>query len=86
MKRPDLRRDGLESVEEAAAEPPAAAVVPGSIEWASAVGNQAVARLAASQAGEQEQEEEASTEEMAPEDGEAAAAMADVDEEQLPES
>ena len=97
MQRPELRPDGLESVEEVKSEPPAPApaVVPGSVEWASAVGNQAVARLAASQgaaqeaapeeAAPEEAEESAPEQQMAPEDEEVAAAVADVDEEQLPE-
>ena len=90
MKRSELRTDERESDQEAAAEPPAPAVVPGSLEWASAVGNHAVARLAR-QAAEPEVEEEPVPEEaeeeesMAPEDEEAAAAVADVDEEQLPQ-
>jgi hypothetical protein len=45
------RQDGHRDVEEQAArtepQPPAPAVVPGSLAWASAVGNQAVARYAA---------------------------------------
>jgi hypothetical protein len=92
MKRPELRTDGRELVEEQAAEPPAPApaVVPGSLEWASAVGNQAVARLAAEQAPAPEEEAAAPAEgeeqQLAPEDEEAAAAVAAVDEEQLPES
>jgi hypothetical protein len=89
VKRSELRTDERESDQEAAAEPPAPAVVPGSLEWASAVGNHAVAQLAR-QAAEPEAEEEAAPEEaeeesMAPEDEEAAAAVADVDEEQLPQ-
>jgi hypothetical protein len=91
LKRPDLRPDRLDSAEATTEEPsaPAPAVVPGSIEWASAVGNQAVARLAASRTvareAAPEEEEQAPVEEPAPEDEEAAAAVADVDEEQLPE-
>jgi hypothetical protein len=87
MKRPDLL---TELVEEQAPEPPAPAVVPGSLEWASAVGNQAVARLAAEQEPAPASEEEAAPaegeEQLSPEDEEAAAAVAAVDEEQLPES
>jgi hypothetical protein len=91
VKRPDLRTDGREAVEEKAPEPPPPAVVPGSLEWASAVGNQAVARLArqADPAAEEapapeEEAPEEEQQEMSPEDAEAAAAVADVDEEQLP--
>jgi hypothetical protein len=87
VKRPELRTDGREAVEATAAEPPAPAIVPGSLEWASAVGNQAVARLArqAEPAPEEEAAPEEGEEQMAPEDEEAAAAVAAVDEEQLPE-
>jgi hypothetical protein len=90
VRRPELRTDDREAVEETAAPPPAPAVVPGSLEWASAVGNSAVARLARQAAPEQGSEEEAvpeaeaEEEAMAPEDEEAAAAVAGVDEEQLP--
>jgi len=76
-----VRRDEPESADSTRAEPPPApVVVPGSLEWASAVGNQAVARLA---------EEEAGREDEAAEGGELgeeeAAGLADADEEQLPE-
>lgn len=89
MRRPGLRSDGRELVDEQAVESPpvAPAVVPGSLEWASAVGNQAVARLAAEQEpAPVEAEEEPAEEEHAAEDEEAGAAVAAVDEEQLPES
>jgi hypothetical protein len=83
MRRHDLRHDGLEAAERQ--EPPAPAPAPRSLEWASAVGNQAVARLAAEhqeEPAEEELAEEApAEEEPAPEE----AALAEVDEEQLPE-
>jgi hypothetical protein len=62
------RQDGHREVEEQAArtepQPPAPAVVPGSLAWASAVGNQAVARHAAlaRQPEELEEVEDASEE------------------------
>jgi len=89
MKRTDLRSDELEAVEPEQAPPPPA-VIPGSIEWASAVGNHAVARLAAEQTTAPEEEAAAPEEEAAAEgEGELteeeATALADADVEQLPE-
>ena len=83
MKRENLRLDERES--EQTTPPPAPAVVPGSLEWASAVGNQAVARLAAEQAAEPVPEEEQAPEEEAQEEDPALAGLENVDEEQLPE-
>jgi hypothetical protein len=87
VKRPELRTDEREAVEETAAEPPAPAVMPGTLEWASAVGNQAVAKLARQTEAvtEEEPAPEEEEEQMASEDEEAAAAVAGVDEEQLPQ-
>jgi len=85
MKRENLRRDERESETTSPPAPPA--VVPGSLEWASAVGNQAVARLAAEQTQAPEEESApVEEEEQAPEEEDpVVAALADVDEEQLPE-
>lgn len=88
MKRTDVRSDELEGVETEPAPPPPA-VIPGSIEWASAVGNHAVARLAAEQTTALEEEEAAPEQAAAEGEGELteeeATALADADVEQLPE-
>src|SRR5215210_4702721 len=80
MEHRDGRRDHEEQVGETAEPPaPTPAVSPGSLAWASAVGNQAVARLASTQSvarepAEEEEEAEEEVEAPAPEEAGAGAA------------
>jgi hypothetical protein len=90
-----LAREREEDAELAAREPepaPAPAVAPGSMAWASAVGNQAVQRLAREQSvarepADEEYVEEAPEEEpdMSPEEAEGLAALDELPEDELPE-
>jgi hypothetical protein len=78
MRRQDGHRDVDEQAVETAESPaPAPAVTPGSLAWASAVGNHAVARMASTQSVAREpveEEEEEETEAPEPEAPDASAA------------
>ena len=80
MRRQDGHRDvDDQSVETAEPPAPAPAVTPGSLAWASAVGNHAVARVASTQSVAREpveEEEEEETEAPEPEAPDAASAAA----------
>jgi hypothetical protein len=94
MSRPARERE--EDAELATREPepepePAPALAPGSMAWASAVGNQAVQRLAREQSVAREPAvedvEEAPEEELdlSPDEAEGLAALDDLDQDELPE-
>jgi hypothetical protein len=89
MTREDLRIDDPERrAEEAQSAPPTPVQQPEQLAWASAVGNQAVQRLARSVARQTEQEQEPAEEEQAAEaspEGEPELAAEELPEEELPE-